>query len=190
MNILTVREIQQSDIPKITYYWVNSKPDFLVHMGVDLSKIPTPESLSSILAEQLVQDYDKKGAYCMIWLLNDEPIGHSNVNKINFGKDASMHLHLWDANFRDRGYGVDFVKMSLPYFFDNLQLENIYSEPHAQNLSPNKTLEKVGFTLVDTYITMPGWINYDQPVNRWEMSREVFERTIKYGALQKTVIDA
>lgn len=110
----------------------------------------------------------------MIWEMDGVPIGHSNVNKIMYGEAAYMHLHLWDREVRQKGMGAAFVKMSLPYFFNNLHLKTIYCEPYALNIAPNRTLEKVGFRFVKKHITTPGFLNFEQEINRWEIDKKDF----------------
>jgi len=167
---LNVRELQQSDIPLIIDYWLNSDSDYLNNMGADISKVPDRVQWTQMLQEQLHQDYTDKKSYCLIWEVDGKPIGHSNVNKIVFGQEAYMHLHIWYDEFRNKGLGVQFVNIGLPWFYKNLQLEQIYCEPYALNPAPNKTLEKAGFKLVKEYITTPGWINFEQQVKLWEIS--------------------
>ncbi len=75
-----------------------------------------------------------------------------------------MHLHLWSDSVRQKGNGDQFVKMSLPYFFKNLQLKKVLCEPYAHNISPNRTLSKVGFGLKSTYTGIPGFLNFEQEV--------------------------
>ena len=173
---LSVRELQPSDIELITEYWLTADPEFLRAMGVDLSKLPSKDGWRQMLSEQLVQSYPEKKSYCLIWTVDHEPIGHSNVNKIKFAEEAYMHLHVWKTDIRKKGYGVQLVKMSLPYFFKNLQLKKILCEPYALNPAPNKVLEKVGFSFVEEYQTTPGWINFEQRVNLWELTHEEFSK--------------
>jgi RimJ/RimL family protein N-acetyltransferase len=174
MTNLSVRELQHSDVEQLCDYWFKSNPQFLVNMGVDLSKMPSREQWEQMLNEQVSQSYNEKQSYCIIWLLNNEPVGHSNVSRIIFGKEAYMHLHIWKPDNRTKGLGLQFVKMTLPYFFKNMQLKNLCCEPYALNPAPNKTMEKLGFTFIKEYITVPGWINYEQPVKHWELTYERF----------------
>ncbi len=174
MRLLSVREIQQSDIDPLSNYWFRSDPQFLINMGVDLSKMPTREQWENMLKEQISQPYLEKQSYCIIWLFNEEPIGHSNINRIIFGEEAYMHLHIWKYDKRAKGLGLQFVKMTLPYFFKNMQLKKICCEPYALNPAPNKTVEKLGFDFIKEYITVPGWINFEQPVKHWELTLEKF----------------
>lgn len=169
---LSVREIQQSDIPLLINYWLTAGDDFLRGMGADPAKMPAREEWIKMLNEQLQTGYPEKKSYALIWLVDGRPVGHSNVNKIIFGQEAYMHLHLWDASLRGTGYGVAFVKMGIPYFFKNLQLKKLYCEPYAHNAAPNKTLPKAGFKFVKSYVTVPGFLNFEQEVNLWEMEPE------------------
>src|SRR5258705_5077644 len=175
-NLLSVREIQQSDIEPITQYWLTPDPAFLTGMGVDLDKIPSKEEWMAMLSEQLAQPYPEKKSYCMIWLVDNKAIGHCNVNKIKFGEEAYMHLHMWNSDLRKKGMGTELVKMSVPYFFENLELKKIFSEPYALNPAPNKVLEKAGFTFMKEYLTIPGFLNFEQPVKCWELTYEQYKK--------------
>jgi RimJ/RimL family protein N-acetyltransferase len=169
---LSVREMRQDDIELIIQYWLSADPVFLAGMGVDLSKMPSKEEWNKMLHEQLSQSYKEKKSYCMIWLVDGEPVGHSNVNKIIFGEEAYMHLHLWKPGKRKKGFGVELVRKTIPWFFQNLQLKKLYCEPYALNPAPNRVLEKVGFSFVKEYRTTPGWLNFEQSVKRWEVGLE------------------
>jgi len=171
---LDVREITIEDIQPLADYWTKSDPGFLVSMGVDLSKLPARSDLVEMLEQQVTQDYSEKKSYAVIWLVDGKPAGHSNINKILFGEEAYMHLHLWNSSNRKIGFGSEFVKKSLPYFFGNCKLKLLYCEPYALNPAPNKTLEKVGFDFVKQYRTIPGSLNFEQEVMQWVMSAEKF----------------
>lgn len=173
-NILSVREIQEKDIDHIVQYFLNADSAFLIKMGVDLKKVPPKDEWIKMLSDQLDQPYEEKKSYCIIWQVDDKPIGHSNVNKIIFGVEAYMHLHIWTVDVRKKGMGTELVKKTLPYYFENLKLKKLYCEPNAFNVAPNKTLEKAGFQFVKKHITTPGWLNFEQPVNLWELSNDKF----------------
>lgn len=178
LPVLSVREIRASDIEPLTHYWLNAEEAFLKGMGVDTTKMPVKEEWEKMLSAQLGQAYPEKQSYCIIWEIDHQPVGHSNVNKILFGQEAYMHLHLWQSDSRQKGCGASLVKLSLPYFFNNLQLRTLCCEPYALNPAPNKTLEKAGFEFIKEYITIPGFLNFEQPVKRWELSRERYQQII------------
>jgi len=169
-NFLSVRELQEQDISSIAKYWLESDKGYLEAMGVDTSKLPSRNDWTKMLKEQLSTVMKEKKSYCIIWQVDDNPVGHCNVNPVLFGKEAYMHLHLWNMGEREKGFGTELIKMTVPHFFENLQLEQLYCEPNALNPSPNRALEKVGFEFVKKYITTPSPITYEQPVNRWKLS--------------------
>ena len=171
---LSVRELQPEDVPLITNYWLQTEPGFMEAMGVDLDKMPAEAFWYEMLHQQIQTPYKEKQSYCTIWQMEGKAIGHCNVNKIIYGQEAYMHLHLWQKDSRQKGVGTQLVKMSLSYFFRNLQLKTVYCEPYALNPAPNKTLERVGFSFVKEYTTIPGFLNFEQPVCLWEMSEERF----------------
>ncbi|MBS1917347.1 MAG: GNAT family N-acetyltransferase [Bacteroidetes bacterium] len=175
----SVRQLQESDFEKIADYFLDADEDFLLGMGVDSSKLPTKNEWIQILAEDFSKPYEQKKFFYIIWQFDHQPVGHSNINKIIFGEEAFMHLHLWENSSRKSGAGVELLTMTLPFYFSIFRLKNLYCEPSASNPAPNKTLQKLGFDFIMQYDTTPGWLNFHQTVNRWCMPLE------KFKALQK-----
>lgn len=169
---LFVRELTESDIPLIADYWTQSSDEHLQSMGVDLAKIPARQDFIEMLDHQLSLPIEKRNAYCIIWLLDGVPVGHCNTNPTEFGNEANMHLHIWSAENRKKKLGMQFLRMTVPLFFKNLKLKRLVCEPYALNPAPNKALEKFGFTLEREYVTVPGGINFEQPVKRWVLERK------------------
>jgi len=161
---LSVREIEEKDIELITNYWLSSSAAFLHGMGANINKVPNKEQWEEMLLEQISQSYEEKRSYCIIWEVNGKAVGHSNINKIVFGEEAYMHLHVWYQEIRKKGLGSSFARLTIPWFFKNYRLKNLYCEPYALNPAPNRTMQKLGFEFVKEYTTTPGWLNFEQPV--------------------------
>ena len=173
---LTVREMTLADVPLIADYWLQASPEHLTAMGVDLSKLPTREELEGMLTTQFHTTVQEKRSYCLIWEEQGKAVGHCNTNPTRFGQDAFMHLHLWEAASRKKGSGSALLSLSLPLFFERLALQQLHCEPYALNEAPNRTLQRLGFTLLKEYTTIPGSLSFEQPVKRWGLSREAFRR--------------
>ncbi len=169
---LTVREIQANEIEKIVNYFVNADNEFLKAMGADKSKLPEKNEWIEKMEYEFKKSYREKEFYYIIWLFDNQAIGHSNINNIEFGKSATMHLHLWNNDKRKSGLGLDFLRLTLSYYFENFELEKLICEPFSKNMAPNKVLKNLGFELIRTYDTTPGWINFHQTVNRYELQKE------------------
>ena len=172
---LRVRELEAADVEQLVHYWMNADPDYLVAMGVDLEKMPREEELTRMLHDQLQLPVARRNAYCVVWLLDETLVGHCNTNPTVFGEWAQMHLHLWRPELRGAGLGTRFVRLALPLFFDNLGIKDLCCEPYALNPAPHATLAKLGFELEREYTTIPGSLNFEQPVKRWRLSREQYQ---------------
>lgn len=171
-----LRELKKSDIELIADYWLKSEDDFLISMGVDLNKLPTRKELIDMLSTQISLPNPQKSSLALILELNNKASGHCNVTNIIYGKEANMHLHLWDKEIRRKGLGTKMVLASIPVFFERLKLKIIWCEPYAKNSAPNRTLENTGFEFVEKYITTPGSLNFEQEVNKWKLTKTRFER--------------
>lgn len=173
-KLITVREMQISDIDLLAGYWYGSSSEHLKSMGADKNLLPAYPDFCKMLSAQIQYPYQKKQAYPLIWMFKGKAIGHCNVNQIVYERKAYMHLHLWESGSRKKGIGTALVKQSLPYFFENLKLEELFCEPFALNHAPNNLLKSTGFTYLKEHITKPGNINYIQPVKLWVLKKDQY----------------
>lgn len=171
-NQITLKELDQSNLDWVVNYWTFSSDEHLISMGVDLDKIPTRKDLKQMIGSQIGLKDEQKQSLAFIAYLDNEAVGHCNVNQIHFGKEAHIHLHIWNEKYRREGFGSEMVKKSIPQFVKRLNLSRIWCEPYAKNTAPNKTLLKIGFKYVKSYKTVPGSINFEQDVHKY-----VFERS-------------
>lgn len=173
--LINVRELQLEDITLVADYWQSLTAEQSAAMAADIAKLPSREEFTAMITGQLSLPYSEKNGYALIWEIDGVPIGHSNINQITFGEQATMHLHIWDSAKRQNGVGQTCVAKSIPFYFTNFQLRTLVCEPYALNPAPNKTLVRVGFQFDKKYHTVPGSINFEQEVNRYTMTRSQFE---------------
>lgn len=174
--MISIRPAEVQDYKFIVDYFRTGSDDFLSGMGVERSKLPERDAWLQLLSDNHELPLEQRTLYYIIWMVDNEPIGHSNINKIIFAEEAYMHLHMWRSDVRTRGYGLQLINQCLPQYFKIFRLQRLWCEPYGLNAAPNKTLKKAGFSLVKTYDTIPGWISFHQPVNRWCMTREQFDQ--------------
>lgn len=170
--------MNKGDIEHFVQYWLNASDQYLLDLGVDLKKRPTREQIEQLVNDQIGVAMEKRKAYFLTWLYDNKPIGCSNVNQIEYGKKAFMHLHIWDYKNKKKGAGATLIKKSLPFYFKNLKLQELYCEPYALNPAPNKVMEKIGFTFIKQYRIVPGASNFEQMVNQWKLTRADYESII------------
>ena len=171
-NQIDIKELDRSNLEFILDYWTSSSDEHLSSMGVDLNKVPSRKSLAEMIGSQIgLSDTDKQ-SLAFVAYLNDEPIGHCNVNQINLGDEAHMHLHIWNKDHRKKGLGSEMIKRSIPLFFERLGLQRLWCEPYAKNAAPNKALIKLGFKYIKSHITIPGAINFEQEVHTYVFEKD------------------
>ncbi len=122
---LTVREMQLGDIELIANYWQEAEPNFLVSLGVDLDRRVTSNVLQKALTDQMNIPLHEKMSYTLIWELDGKQVGHSNINKIEFGEKAFIHFHLWQSENRRKGIRTPSDILN-SYFEKNNNIDSIY----------------------------------------------------------------
>ena len=168
---LSVREMRFDETDLVIDYFHQSTPEHLEMMGVDPSRLPTPDAWRERFRNDFSRSVEQRLGLLVIWLSGDQPVGFSSSDKIVYGDRGNMHLHIVDPKGRRQGAGVECVRQTVDLYFDRLQLKSLFCEPNALNVAPNRTLQKAGFKYVKTYMTVPGWLNFHQPVTRWVIER-------------------
>ena len=117
-------------------YFVEADADFLAGMGADSNKLPSASAWFELLEGDFTRPFEQRQFYYLIWLLDGEPIGHCNINKIEYGQSASMHLHVWSTEQRMRGCATQLLRPSIVQFFERFELQELYCEPFVENFTP------------------------------------------------------
>jgi RimJ/RimL family protein N-acetyltransferase len=168
---LTVREMTSSEVDVIIDYFRNATPEYLEILGVDPTRVPDPEGWRERFQQAFARPVEARGWIAVLWLSNDQPVGFSTADKITYGEQANMHLHVVDPERRNRGIGAECVRRSVDIYFERLKLKRLFCEPNAFNVAPNRTLQKAGFKYLKTHMTVPGPLNFHQAVTRWVIER-------------------
>ena len=164
-----IRRSLVGDFEPIVDYFHGAGEVALRAMGVDPARLPARQDwLATMLAQHRASDRETERGY-VTWLHHGAPVGHSSLSHIAYGDRANIHLHLWRAPLRARGLGTIWFRLSAAYFAEQFALKTIVCEPYADNPAPNRVLTKLGFTFVRRYRTIPGPLNFEQDVNRWEL---------------------
>ena len=162
-----VREMQLEQVGLVIDYFHDSTAEHLEILGVDPTRLPGRTQWRQLYEADFAQPIERRRSLLVLWEVDGKPIGFSSVDKIIYGKEAYMHLHIVTPTQRQSGYGAACVRESVRIYFERLQLERVYCEPNAFNVGPNRTLQKAGFSYVKTHHTVPGPLNFHQPVTRW-----------------------
>jgi hypothetical protein len=86
MKNLSIRLIQQKDIPDIIAYWSNLKLIDLKRMGVNQKKLPSHKEFTASLNKIIKTPLKKVDTYFLIWTINKKSIGYASIKNIIYGR--------------------------------------------------------------------------------------------------------
>lgn len=166
-----VRPMSLAETALVIDYFLNATPEYLNSLGVDPARVPERGQWQARFERQFALPIEQRAVFLVLWELDGEPTGFSSSDKIKFGEEAYMHLHVLHPESRQQGNGATFVRQTARLYFDTLKISRLFCEPYALNTAPNRTLQAAGFKYVKTHETVPGPMNFHQPVTRWMIER-------------------
>src|SRR5262245_30772354 len=166
---LTVRPLASEDFDGyIAYFTQPSKAD-AERMGLAIDRVPPASRLRSDLEAMLGTPVSRLRSFVLAWCVDGETIGHSSLKDIVWKHFGSIHLHMWRADLRGKGYGPRLFCLSALDFYDRFNLKQIICEPKADNVMPNRMLQRLGFPLVSTRIGAGSELSVTCELNRYEI---------------------
>jgi RimJ/RimL family protein N-acetyltransferase len=176
MPRLTVRPLAREDFDGFIAYFTRASKADAERMGLAIDKVPSPIQLRSDLEAMIATPVDRLGSFVLAWCLDDKTIGHSSLKDLVPDDVGSMHLHMWRADLRGKGYGPRLFCLSALDFYQRFNLKRIICEPKADNPMANRMLQKIGFPLVLTHVAAGSELSVVCELNRYEILRDITER--------------
>jgi RimJ/RimL family protein N-acetyltransferase len=168
---LFVRELREDEIGLRIDYFHSASDEHLERLGVARELLPDPVVWRSYYEQDYRRPIELRREYALAWELDGAVVGFTTADRITYGSEAFMHLHLIDESHRHAGLGARFVARSVPRYFEALALQRLLCEPNALNVAPNRTLQRAGFRYEMSHHTVPGPLNPPQLVTRWRFER-------------------
>lgn len=172
----TIRAMGPADVDLRIDYFHDASDGHLALLGVGRALLPPRVEWRRAYEKDFARPLPEREHYGVLWLVDQDVVGLSTVDRISFGDEAFMHLHLLHREDRHRGLGTQFVALSVRHYAEVLQLRRVYCQPNAYNTAPNRTLQKAGFRYRCTVHCAPSAINTPQPVTRWLWEPEPGQR--------------
>jgi RimJ/RimL family protein N-acetyltransferase len=164
---LTIRDMQLDDVNIRINYFHDATDEHLSTLGVDRSLLMSKASWTEFYREDYARPLEQRLNFSLIWEVDGETVGFSSTDRIRFGEEAFMHLHILDPTSRHQGLGTTFVRLSALRYMEVLQLRRLYCEPNAFNVAPNRTLQRAGFHYLFSHEAQPSSMNTTQVTTRW-----------------------
>src|SRR5215467_6850344 len=173
---LTVRPLAREDFDGFIAYFTRASQADAERMGLAIDKVPSPAQLRSDLEAMIATPVDRLRSFVLAWCIDGKTVGHSSLKDIVWGDVGSMHLHMWRADLRGKGYGPRLFCLSALDFYDRFNLKRIMCEPKADNPMANRMLQRIGFPLVLTHVAASSELSVVCELNRYEIPRDIAER--------------
>jgi RimJ/RimL family protein N-acetyltransferase len=166
-----VRPMRLDEVGVRIDYFHDASDSYLLKLGVDRALLPAKDAWRAYYEDDFARPLAERETYNLAWELDGRIIGFSSVDRIDFGEQAFMHLHIVEEPRRRGGLGTEFVRLSVDDYFRTLELRRLFCQPNAYNVAPNRTLQRAGFRYVFTEEMQPSTINFIQPITRWMLER-------------------
>ena len=182
MPRLTVRPLASEDFRGYITYFTQPSKDDAERMGLAIDRVPSATRLRSDLEAMIATPVDRLRTFVLAWCVDGKTIGHSSIKDIVPGEFGSIHLHMWRADLRGKGYGPRLFCLSVIDFYQRFNLKRIICEPKADNPMANHMLQKLGFPLILTHVAASSELSVVCELNRYEILREIAEHYIMQHA--------
>jgi len=179
---LSIRPLATEDLDDFIAYFIRPSKADAERMGLDLNRVPSATQLRSDLHAMIAAPSHRLSSFVLAWCIDGKAIGHSSLKDIVAGDFGSMHLHMWRADLRGKGYGPRLFCLSALDFYERFNLKRIICEPKADNPMANRMLKKIGFTIVLTHVAASSEISVVCELNRYEILRDVAKRYLQAHA--------
>ena len=173
---LTVRPLASEDVDGYIAYFTRPSKGDAERMGLAIDRVPSAIRLRSDLEAMIAAPLDRLRNFVLAWCVDGKAIGHSSLKDIVPGDFGSIHLHIWRADLRGKGYGARLFCLSALDFYERFNLKRIICEPKADNPMANRMLKKIGFPLVLTHVAASSELSVVCELNRYEILRDIAER--------------
>ena len=173
---LTVRPLATDDLDGYVAYFTQPSKSDAERMGLAIDRVPSPPRLRSDLEAMIAAPLDRLRSFVLAWCIDGKAIGHSSLKDIVQANFGSIHLHMWRADLRGKGYGPRLFCLSALDFYERFNLKRIICEPKADNPMANRMLKKIGFPLILTHVAASSELSVVCELNRYEILRDVAER--------------
>jgi RimJ/RimL family protein N-acetyltransferase len=183
---LSVRPLAAQDFDDFINCWLGLSPAEIERLGVAIDCLPTADRIRSDLEAMLAAPDEAVGNFVLAWCIDGEAIGHSSLKDIVRGEFGSIHLHMWRADLRGKGHGAHLFCLAAVDFYKRFNLKRIVCEPKADNPSPNRLLQRIGFPLVSTRIGRSSELSTICNLNCYDIVREIAEQYLLTHNRQKT----
>ena len=103
---LVVREMALDEVGLVIDYFHGSTPEHLETLGVDPTRLPSRRDWQARYEAEYGKPIEWRSTLLVIWEQDGAAVGFSTADKITYGEQTHMHLHIVDEGRRRPGSQV------------------------------------------------------------------------------------
>jgi hypothetical protein len=149
-DILSIRDLEEKDIPTIVNYFLNRPDDMLSKDGFDTLKIPFEEEL----IEGLQTSIATKKEHNIILKEGGKGYGHCAIERFTENGEGYLYFYDWNGMLKREKVIDGLLNKAIGHIIETYSLKTIYVEPTKGDEYRNEALKRAGFELVkeDKYV--------------------------------------
>jgi len=112
-------------------------------------KIPTFEEFIKDWKKYYFVEFEPEMGRCFVILLEKEPIGEINYNKISANRRVEIDIIIADDKNLGKGYGPDAIRTMIKYLFEKMDVKEVWVAAIKKNPRAVKAYKQAGFKTVN-----------------------------------------
>lgn len=172
-SILSVRNLEEKDIPKIVDYFLDSK-NHLVD-GIEYSKVPYEEEIIETLETSMSDANDKKQRYYLILENGGKNYGHCHIERFENRDEAYFYFYDWEGLLRNEKRIDGLINLAIQNILSTYPLKTIYSEPTRDDKYRNGVFERLGFEKIGEHQEIRDAISRNDTFVKWKLNKIDFD---------------
>lgn len=179
---LTVRLLEDKDIPKIVNYFLEAREKQLLTDGFDLMKIPFEEQLIEELQTSIITPDDQKNQFIVIESEGEKHYGHCTIERINKNGEAYFYFYDWKGMLNRQPVIDGLLNLAIQLMIETYSLKTIFAEITPDDNYRTEALTRAGFELVKEHELLRDPWSSEQIYQLWKLDCDTFLKANKNGS--------
>ena len=169
---VVLRDIEDRDVDALVKYWHQSPPDFLRSLGVDLSKLKTPEETRQRFLDSVPRAADvSRSRITLVVEYERLLIAYANLN-IRSVDEAYAHVHTLKKGLRAKAMAYLLFSATIKAFFNEAPVNRIVFQTSPENRDVNRLLQRFGMSPTLLHLDEPDGMARPGLFNVYEIGRK------------------
>jgi hypothetical protein len=136
-----LRDLDPGDIDAIVQFWYESGDEFLKLLGVDRSRLGTPEDTKKRFFAAIPTGDPDQQSIAFAITVNDRLCGYTLLNRYSPEVNYS-HWHITDPGLRGLGLSTALYPHRIKTYFDSVPMDRLIHQTRTSNVGVNRMLDR------------------------------------------------